>query len=519
MPNILDTQPVAELVTRIEEATRSTQEGIKNFVEPVRGTLTRAKSRRHHIIFGRRGSGKSSLLLKASADLSFERRPIAVIDLETFKGHSYPDVLISILITTLMGFSEWFNTIAITPSSKTTYWFRFFGKKPQAAMHNQKECKNIVEEITKYKEELEKLLYTADERPVKSALEDTKSKELKGAIGIPTGTPASINLGGQVKHDIVQKVEEEFTSKKIDILHRKIIEYRALFQKMHETSKGDCFLFLDDLYHIRRIDQPYVIDYFHRIAKGCNLWLKIGTIEHRSDWYLHKDPPIGLKVSDDADRIDLDLTLEKYGTARDFLIRILKNFLSAVNINSIYEILTEDAIDRLILASGGVARDFLTILRKAVEFAQERKGGPRGLRVCVEDVNQATGDYYTSKREELKRDTSSSDDQVLDKEFQKLVKFCIDGVNTNCFLIDKDDTGPELSLINELVDLKLLHLVRSRVTMKTGHRGKIYEAYMVDLSQYTGARKRRDLNIIDFSKTGSNEELRQAKMIYALDNN
>ena len=39
--------------------------------------------------FGRRGSGKSSLLRKAGADLTLDRRPIAHVNLEAFKGHSY----------------------------------------------------------------------------------------------------------------------------------------------------------------------------------------------------------------------------------------------------------------------------------------------------------------------------------------------------------------------------------------------------------------------------------------------
>ena len=39
---------------------------------------------------------------------------------------------------------------------------------------------------------------------------------------------------------------------------------------MGTVCEGDSFLFLDDMYHIRKVDQPNVIDYFHRIAKGNN---------------------------------------------------------------------------------------------------------------------------------------------------------------------------------------------------------------------------------------------------------
>src|SRR3989304_7268484 len=94
---ILDTAAVARRATLVEEATRATRLTPKRFIEPARGTLDRAKSRRHHLVFGRRGSGKTSLLRKAGADLSLRRIPIAFVDLEAFKGHTYPDVLLSVL--------------------------------------------------------------------------------------------------------------------------------------------------------------------------------------------------------------------------------------------------------------------------------------------------------------------------------------------------------------------------------------------------------------------------------------
>src|SRR6267154_2408514 len=112
------------------------------------------------------------------------------------------------------------------------------------------------------------------------------------------------------------------------------------------ASTGDSYLFLDDLYHIRRSDQAKVIDYFHSVAKGNNLWLKIGTIRHRTQWYINGDPPIGLKLGDDADYIDLDLTLEKYSLAKEFLTKVLKNFVSECHGLSITQILNDNAIDR-----------------------------------------------------------------------------------------------------------------------------------------------------------------------------
>lgn len=269
-------------------------------------------------------------------------------------------------------------------------------------------------------------------------------------------------------------------------------------------------MFLDDLYHIRKSDQPQVIDYFHRIAKGNGLWLKIGTIRHRSRWYIHGDPPIGVKLGDDADEIDLDLTLEKYPLAKQFLSKIIKTFANdcGIELNSI---LNEGATDRMVLASGGVARDFLAIFRKAVMVARERGNDSRGPKIGSEDVNRAAGEHEASKREELKRDTD--DDQVeIERQFDKIVSFCTESAEANLFLLDKSASGKEVDLIQELVDLRLIHFVRSRVTVSK-KPGKIYEAYMLDVSQYTGSRARRGFEIVNFWQRDA-ANLRRVKLIY-----
>jgi hypothetical protein len=72
----IQSDTVRELSKLIEESTRATSESVKYFVEPTPGVLSKAKNKRHHIIFGRRGSGKSSLLHKVAADLTVSRTPM-----------------------------------------------------------------------------------------------------------------------------------------------------------------------------------------------------------------------------------------------------------------------------------------------------------------------------------------------------------------------------------------------------------------------------------------------------------
>lgn len=69
MKSILNDPKLEKLITLVEESTRSSKEGVKRFIEPAQGTTSRAVSKRHHIIFGRRG-------LESPA--CFERRPLTL---------------------------------------------------------------------------------------------------------------------------------------------------------------------------------------------------------------------------------------------------------------------------------------------------------------------------------------------------------------------------------------------------------------------------------------------------------
>jgi hypothetical protein len=74
-------------------------------------------------------------------------------------------------------------------------------------------------------------------------------------------------------------------------------------------------------------------------------------------------------------------------------------------------------------------------------------------------------------------------------------------------------TGKKVDLLHELVDLRLIHLARSRITVSK-RPGKIFEGYMLDVSQYAGSRKRHNFELVNFWKDNAVEELRRVKLIY-----
>ncbi len=517
-PSILNTQEVDDLLVLCEEVMRATPEGASRFIEPAPGVLSRAKAKQHSIVFGRRGSGKSSLLRKTAADLTVDRRPIAFVDLETFKGHTYPDVLISVLIKTLGEFEGWLSSAAINPATKTSFWRRLFGTTPKRPPFNKAKTAELQKSLNQTIQDLEAQLRTPESstKQVKITIASEKNTSIKAdAAGVIPGLTSSLTGSSSGKNSSESQEQTNYVSHKVEYLHQNILRFQRFFKELSDLSDGSSFLILDDLYHIRKADQAKVIDYFHRVAKGNGMWVKIGTIKHRSQWYEHSDPPIGMKLGDDAKEINLDMSLEKFETLRVFLRQVLENLLIEKPSLSIKELLNPSAIDRIIIASGGVTRDFVGIFSGSIVVARNRGNEHhRGPKIGLEDVNLAAGDYDSNKREEFKLD-SADDRAVLEEAFSELVTFCTENSKSNVFLVSQKLTGPVRESIDQLIDLRMIHPVKSRVTLKKGTAGELYEAYMLDLSQYTAARKVHDFHMVDLSNTDKDEAIRKSSLIYA----
>jgi hypothetical protein len=510
---------VRQLSKLVEESTRATGDSVKYFIEPTPGVLDKAKNKRHHIIFGRRGSGKSSLLHKVAADLTIGRTPIAYVDLEQFKGHSYPDVLISVLISTFTEFKKWLDTAATNPASKRRFWMKLFGSTPSKGAFPKKDTGGLSAQFEAIIAELTTALHQADERKTKENTTTDHSMEASLGSKLESGgvLPVKTSVEGKLNAKAGRSYEHqsEYTSHKEEILHRKIMQYKDLFGRLSSLADGPAFLLMDDLYHLRLADQAEVLDYFFRIAKGANLWLKIGTIRHRSRWYVRGDPSVGMKLGDDADEIDLDATLEKYDLTKNFLFRILAQLANDAGVK-LDDILVDGGKDRLVLTSGGVARDFLSIFRRSIDVVLERiirAELTRGARIGVEDVNLAAGDQGQFKEEDFSRDTSEDDQIRLRKILDGIIEFCVSKIKANCFLVEKDIAGDVPQGINELVDLKFLHRAKSRVTVRD-RSGRLYDAYMLDISRYTGERTRRGLELVKFWGKGSDDALRKTNLVY-----
>jgi len=374
--------------------------------------ITTVTASRHQLIFGRRGAGKTALMVEAKRLLKEQRDVIVWVNLQTLRLESVQRSFVIIcqrICDSMEGF--------LAETSRTP---------------------NVLSSIVELRQHLDKL-------SAQTAVSDTEMARL------------------------VPRLQE-------------------IIRRFLESTSVRMFIFIDDLHYTPRPNQPILLDALHGAVRDCDAWLKIAGIKHLCRWF-DPHPPRGLQTGHDADHIDLDITLENPSKA----------YARTVGITSLASIIMNEALDRLVLASGAVPRDYIVLSAGAVRQAQRRE---RARVVGVQDVNKAAGEAAKVKLTELEDDASSSTGTPrIVTALQTIRAFCIDEKKTTYFRVDfrdKEQRPIEYGLIQDLMDLRLIHLIDSSLSDEK-EAGRRSEVYMLDLSQFSGQRLKKKLKVIDFA--------------------
>lgn len=275
---------------------------------------------------------------------------------------------------------------------------------------------------------------------------------------------------------------------------------QKLLRRFLDSYACAAYIFIDDLHYLARTEQPQILDMIHAIVRDCNAWLKIAGIRHLSRWF-QAHPPLGLQTGHDVHHIDLDLTLENPSRAKQFLEAVLGAYAKHVGFSSVGTIFPPAAVDRLVLASGAVPRDFLVLAAASIGQAQRRE---RPRQVGVQDVNRAAGDAAKVKIAELEDDAMAIEGAAgaILAGLQVVRQFCVEERRFTFFRVDyrdKELRSSEYGVLQELMDLRLLHLVDPSVSDEH-EAGRRSEVYMLDLSQFSGQRFKKGLRVLDFEQ-------------------
>ena len=142
----------------------------------------------------------------------------------------------------------------------------------------------------------------------------------------------------------------------------------------------------------------------------------------RSEWGDFWFEPVTVRSSSGV-RVSADNALRLAAVYAS--VRILAETMASLPF-VLYRLRSDGGKDRLVLTSGGVARDFLSIFRRSIDVVVERvasKDTVRGPKIGVEDVNVAAGDQGQFKEEDFSRDTSEDDQARLRAALQDISDF------------------------------------------------------------------------------------------------
>jgi hypothetical protein len=494
-------EEVVKLLPALAEAARADERTAARFVPPRTGILEETASHRHQFVFGRRGVGKSTLLRKVESLGKAGAGAVIFVDIETLRGRPYPDVLIELLIELLGSFES--------RLADQAGWLDF----NRARRRTRKQLRALTTTLRRLLNEPQ-----IAERIIKDLQSSKRSSSIGGGIDGAYKrvfrARASADAERSRSHEETREARVE-ESKMDGLLSAAVLIRQALGSAQEQLSGDATLIVLDDFYHVPFDAQPDVLAYLHQIVKNLGIWLKVCGVRHRVNPFVEDDPPRGLQPNQDAGEVSLDITLERFTSAQNLLESILAGIASPLGIE-LSDLITEGGRKRLVLGSGGVARDYLNLTQKALRIANERDTNPTRPhnRIGAEDVNEAAADMSAQKQDDLRRDASTEADKLRER-LADVVKFSLDVNKTNVLLVEgpklqEEEWGKE---IRALADLRLLHEFGNLSEKRGTHRGRRFVGFTLDLSNYTGTRSEQ-ISQIEFWTTEGKQAARKSKLIY-----
>lgn len=496
----LSDERVVLLLPALAEAARADRRTAERFVPPRTGILEETAARRHQFVFGRRGVGKSTLLRKIES-LGRPGLEVIFVDIETLRGRPYPDVLIELLIELLAALER-----RLRPP---TWRLDLYASR----FRTLRELRSLIRTLRGLLDEPQ-----VAERTIREL--NSKRAGASAAAGLNVNLlrkgRVSARAGAAAQNERESEREARFVESKMDGLLGAAVLIRSALSAAHEHLSDEATLIvLDDFYHIAYDDQPEVLAYLHQIVKNLDIYLKICGVRHRIQPFVEGDPPRGLQLGQDAGEVSLDITLERFEAAQLFLEMVLAGICDPLGIERDL-LLTDGARQRLVLGSGGVARDYLYLTQMALRNANERHTNPSRPhnRIGAEDVNEAAATLSAQKQDDLGRDAGPNADELRER-LSDVTKFCLDVNATNVFLVEgtklqEEEWGRE---IQALADLRLVHQFGSLSVQTGSYRGRRFVGFTLDLSNYTGTRSER-IRQLEFWTAPGKQDSRRASLIY-----
>lgn len=327
--------------------------------------------------------------------------------------------------------------------------------------------------------------------------------DLKAASTLSSGKRQEIQRTFKIYHEKLHELDHWLPKLKEDM--------REFFRL--STKVKQIYLQIDDLYHLRRADQAFVVDYIHRLCKDMPIYFKLATLRHASTLYVDRDgQPIGAQERHDYQPINIDYTFVEFKKTADQNWKILAEFAAKAGFSSeeLKKLFKGEGFSRLVMAGGGVPRDVLSLFLEVLDTVQNRSDS----RIGKDDVRTLSKSNFERRITELKQDAQGSEQDTLIRGIYLLRSFCLER-KTNIFNVSEkflQQNDEWKSLFFRLLDYRIIHQANIAGTHKT--QTGTFQAFAIDLGCYAHLRKLEGkMNEIDVSDSSAKDKMRSAPVL------
>lgn len=460
---------ILQIVKRADKCDKNTL--VETFVN-LGSLLPLLKGCDNHILYGRRGTGKTHILSYLCTLLEKQYDCPIYIDLRILGSTN------SIYTNNQLPIEQRVTRLVIDIFSEIHDQINSFITQNDTA--KEQYIVEAVPILSKISEELSQISIIGD-TTVENRIEMAKSNELE--LQATIGTSSGLEFGTSKRNE--DKKVEQITQHGTTVRYLHFPSIMNLFKDLLSIfSPHRIWIILDEFSEIPYDLQPYLSDMLRRtLAPLNNIVIKIGAIEHRTNLKIQIDNKqyMGLEIGADIYSCNLDdymvfnnNDVQTLFFFKELLYRHINSLLpDGVKYNDSTKLISdlftqEAAFEELARAAEGVPRDAFNILSVAVTNDFYNK-------VSVPNIRQAAKKWYNQDKEASVKSY---------KEARNLLNWIIDTVigerHARAFLLQSDENH---ELIDFLYDARVLHIIKQSVSSRDTP-GTRYNVYSIDYGCY-----------------------------------
>jgi hypothetical protein len=498
---------VTSLASTIRAERNKALKPLETYAEP--SLIDRFMNVTNQVIFGRRGTGKTHLLLaiKEKVEQNFSANNTIAVYIDLSK-------VIPVLEESVENKTEYCLLIiqavmdevinCAVENIKGIYKLNIFGNESSAEKARKQQFFDLLDVFNKE-------LVAGREIKVlgKYKFSNEDVNNINSSLSISAAPKLDVGMSKQAK---TSSSDESVKYVSVADLHKLIKQFSAIIPGLQVV------LLLDEFSEVNREIQPYLAALIKRIIISANITVKIAAIPNRTNLQLRNENIIGLEEGADVFGFHLDnryiFEINRTPTKK-FFNKLLANHLHSIddetfpddNFNALDLFLAPQALNEILIATAGIPRDFLNIFINShdnvlVNHTKVQK------RISVKNIRSACRLWYnTDKKEQVEKNV------IAHKLLNKILSDIVVVKKSSHFLVPKQFS--EMKAFQDLLDLRVLHLRKDNYSHQD-NKGVVYNVYSVDYGSYNSlevTNNSLDTNSIEDIEFNTVDDLRKVRRI------